>query len=243
MTSSGIIYTHTRDWYRPSGSIWINPVKNRHAKVSKIVGMGLMLVSAAMIIFLFLPIGLVELRYALQSHENPAQADTSATQTDPVNGAKPVRDEAAAHGLSAYFSIFIPKIDAKANVIANVSTTNETEFDSALMQGVAHAKGTYFPGQGKNMFLFAHSTDSPFNFTRYNAVFYLLYHLTPGDQIVLYFLDKKYIYQVRSTVVADPADTSWLYKDFGTESLILQTCDPPGTTLHRLLVIATRVNN
>lgn len=238
--TSGVIYTHRRDWYRPSGAVWINPAKNRRAKIAKTTGMGLFLLSVATIIFLFLPIGLVELRYALQSHEHPAQADVvDTTQTDAV---KAVKDEAAAHGLSSYFSIFIPKIDAKANVIPNVSTTNETVFDDALMKGVAHAEGTYFPGQGKNMYLFAHSTDSPLNFAQYNAVFYLLNKLTAGDQIVLYFLDKKYVYQVRSEVIADPTDTSWLYKDFGTETLILQTCDPPGTTLHRLLVIATRVS-
>lgn len=219
MKSSGIIYQY------------------RKYNFGKIIGMGLMLSSAAVLLFLFLPIGLVELRYELQSHEQPAQADL-APDTAP-DTAKTVRDEAAAHGLSSYFSIFIPKIDAKAAVIPNVSTVNQPEYEAALMQGVAQARGTYFPGQGKNMFLFAHSTDSPFNFTRYNAVFYLLNRLTTGDQIVIYFLDKKYIYQVRTMVIASPSDTSWLYKNFGTETLILQTCDPPGTQLRRLLVIAT----
>ncbi len=220
---------------KPRGVIY----SYRRVRNARLFGKGLIFLSLFILLYLFTPIGLVELRYALQSHEQPALADVADTkQTDP---AKAVKDEAAAHGLSSYFSIFIPKVDAKANVIPNVSVANETEFDTALMQGVAHAKGTYFPGQGKNMYLFAHSTDSPLNFTRYNAVFYLLNKLTQGDQIVLYFLDKKYIYEVRSIVIADPNDTSWLYKDFGTESLILQTCDPPGTTLRRLLVIATKI--
>lgn len=199
----------------------------------RFVGKGLLFLSAGILLYLFLPIGLVELRYDLQKHEQPVVAEILPNQD--------IQREAAAHGLQSYFSIFVPQIDARANVIPNVSTTNEKEITDALMHGVAHAAGTYFPGQGKNIFLFAHSTDSPLNFTRYNAVFYLLQKLTRGDRIVLYFLNKKYLYEVQSTVITDPSDTSWLYKNFGTETLILQTCDPPGTTIRRLLVIATRL--
>ena len=63
----------------------------------------------------------------------------------------------------------------------------------------------------------------------------------PRDRIVLYFLDKKYVYEIQSKATAEASDTSWLTKNFGTEVVILQTCDPPGTTLRRLLIIATRV--
>ena len=219
--SSGVIYSY------------------RKIQNTRRFGKGLIFAAVFVLLYLFTPIGLIELRYQLQQHEQPAQADILTAPPDDT--AKAVRDEAAAHGLSGYFSIFIPKIDAKANIIPNVNAANENEFDAALAKGVAHAAGTYFPGQGKNMFLFAHSTDSPFNFTRYNAVFYLLTKLEQGDRIVLYFLDKKYIYEIQTKVIAQPADTSWLYKNFGTETLILQTCDPPGTTIRRLLVSATRV--
>lgn len=215
MRSSGVIYSRRRQkfWLRAGNSLFF--------------------VSLGILMYLFLPIGLVELRYALQSKEEPAHAITEASVADPVVS------EAKAHGLSSYFSIFIPKIDAKAKIIPNVDAASPADYKTALMEGVAHTRGTYFPGQGQNIFLFAHSTDSPLNFTRYNAVFYLLNRLVTGDEIVLYFLDKKYIYVVRGMVVADPSDVSWLTKNFGTESLILQTCDPPGTTRHRLLVVAT----
>lgn len=216
MKSSGVIYSY------------------RRFQSGRLIGKGLIFLSVFVILYLFLPIGLVELRYALQKQEAPAVAQQDDTRN-------PVVDEAAAHGLSSYFSVFIPTIDARANIIPNVSTSNEKEIEGALSYGVAHATGTYFPGQGKNIFLFAHSTDSPFNFTRYNAVFYLLSKLARSDRIVLYFLDKKYIYEIQSTVIAQASDTAWITKDFGTETLILQTCDPPGTTLRRLLIIATRV--
>lgn len=149
-----------------------------------------------------------------------------------------IQKEAQNFGVDSYFSIVIPKIDAKANIIANVDTGNIVEYDKALSEGVAHAKGTFFPGQGRKIFLFAHSTNSPFNVARYNAVFYLLDKMTAGDQIIIYFADKRYIYKVTDTKIVGPNDTTALTSPSESELLILQTCYPPGTSWNRLLVLA-----
>jgi len=139
------------------------------------------------------------------------------------------------------FFITIPKINAQSQVIPNVDITNEKEYLAALEEGVAHASGSYFPGEGKTVFLFAHSTDSPLNVVKYNAVFYLLRKLEKGDQITVFFKGKEYIYEVSEKVYVDAKDISWLTKEFEEERLILQTCDPPAITLRRLLVIASPV--
>ena len=149
-----------------------------------------------------------------------------------------IQEEAKALGLDSYFSLYIPKLEAKAKIISNVDPTAKEEYLSSLQKGVAHARGTHFPGQGSLIYLFAHSTDSPVNFTRYNAVFYLLSKLEQGDIVTVYFADKKYVYRVSDKVLAKAEDTSWLTKEYGEEVLVLQTCDPPGTTWNRLLVIA-----
>lgn len=149
--------------------------------------------------------------------------------------------EAQNFGVNSYFSVVIPKISASSNVIANVDPANKSEYLEALKQGVAHAKGTYFPGQTGRIFLFSHSTDSPLNFARYNAVFYLLRKLEAKDEIIVFFADKKYTYEVVDKVITKPGDTSWLKPKEGEEELILMTCDPPGTTWNRLLIIAKPV--
>jgi len=149
-----------------------------------------------------------------------------------------VRAEAKDLGLDSYFSIHIPKIDAKEDIIANVDPGDKSEYLEALSEGIAHAKGTFFPGQGKNIYLFSHSTDSPLNFARYNAVFYLLGKLETGDRITIYFLDRKFTYEVTEKLVTDSGDTSWLEERGQGEVLILQTCYPPGTSLKRLIVVA-----
>jgi len=148
------------------------------------------------------------------------------------------KSQAEELGLDPYFSIFIPKIDAKANIIPNVDPGNPTDYLKALSEGVAHAKGTNFPGRGKTIYLFSHSTDSPINITRYNAVFYLLGKLEKGDRVVIYFMNQEYDYVVTDKFVTSASDTSWLTDDGSGERLILQTCDPPGTSWNRLIVVA-----
>jgi sortase A len=137
------------------------------------------------------------------------------------------------------FSILIPKLGASARVIPNVDPTNEQEFRKVLENGIAHAKGTVFPGLPGNTYLFAHSTDSWWNVGRYNAVFYLLKDLEPGDDVIVFFEDRRYNYTVDAKYIADPTEVSLLVNSRGAEErLILQTCWPPGTTWKRLFIVA-----
>ncbi len=141
------------------------------------------------------------------------------------------------------FDVMIPKIGANAEVIPNVDPSNEKEYLAALKKGVAHAKGTVFPGMPGTTYLFAHSTDSFLDVSRYNAIFFLLKDLVPGDDITVFFADKRYDYKVEKTVIIDPTDVSYLTSAQNTsEQLVLQTCWPPGTTFKRLLVIAKPVH-
>jgi sortase A len=199
---------------------------------ARTLGTGLIAFAIVGLIFSFWPIFQAEINYRFfgKSASLSTVTDVNIAETD-----------AAALGLDPYFSIYIPKIDAKANVIPNVDTGNPADYLEALKKGVAHAKGTNFPGQGKLIYIFSHSTDSPLNFARYNAVFYLLNQLQKGDTITVFFLNQEYDYQVTDEYITSPGDTSWLTDAGNGEELILQTCDPPGTSLRRLLVIAKPV--
>src|SRR5262249_41872912 len=91
-------------------------------------------------------------------------------------------------------------------------------------------------------YLFAHSTDSFWNVGRYNAVFYLLKDLKVGDDIIVFFQNRRYNYKVTETKIVDPSEVSLLTKaQQSDEQLVLQTCWPPGTTWKRQLVIAKPV--
>lgn len=216
----------------PHGAVYLHASRSVKIIYTFVRGIGAGLIGYVVIaaLFTFGPLVKNEISYNLY---HPSQIDLiNAANTSAI------QQEAQKFGINSYFSIVIPKIGAKANIIANVDPANEVEYDKALSEGVAHAKGTYFPGQGKNIFLFAHSTNALWNVSRYNAVFYLLDKMSEGDQIIIYFADKRYIYEVTGTKIVGPNDTSALSADSGTELLILQTCYPPGTSWNRLLVFA-----
>ena len=145
------------------------------------------------------------------------------------------------HPSDTEFGVVIPKIGANANVIANVDPGNYDQYMEALKNGVAHAAGTGLPGvdsPNKNIYLFAHSTDFPWNVGRYNAIFYLVKELEPGDEIDIFYNGTRHVYLVEEKKVVGPKDLHYLTEPSQEEQLILQTCWPPGTTLERLLVIA-----
>lgn len=139
------------------------------------------------------------------------------------------------------FSILIPKIGANARVFANTDPSDEKQFLPILQQGVAHAKGSVFPGIPGNTYIFAHSADNFWDVGRYNAVFYLLKDLSAGDDIVIFFENQRFNYKVSELRVVDAEDVSLLVNSQNPEGgpiLILQTCWPPGTTWKRLIVLA-----
>ncbi|KKS32448.1 MAG: sortase family protein [Candidatus Amesbacteria bacterium GW2011_GWA2_42_12] len=136
------------------------------------------------------------------------------------------------------YSVYIPKIQATSRVIGNVDASNEKAYLQALKIGVAEALGLAHPGQKGTTYLFAHSTDGPWNFTRYNAVFYLLDKTEKGDIVEIVYKNKLYKYSVFSKSVLGAQDTRYLVPQDKEEQLVLQTCWPPGTAWKRLVVVA-----
>lgn len=140
--------------------------------------------------------------------------------------------------ISTDFGIVIPKINANARVIADVDPGDYQAYIAALKNGVAHAKGTVYPGQIGNSYLFAHSVGNFWEVNRWNAVFYLLKELDKGDEVDVFYQGKRYVYVVYDKKIVDPGDTQYLSTITNYPLLTLQTCWPPGTTLKRLLVFA-----
>lgn len=145
------------------------------------------------------------------------------------------------------FGIVIEKIEVNAPVVANVNPANYSEYIAALSKGVAHARGTAFPGstqaENNNVFLFAHSAIDALAAHRYNSVFYLLRKLEVGDRIATFYKGVRYDYIVFEKKAAQAGDVRYLTEPAKEPILTLQTCDPPGSSLRRLIVTAKLVEN
>ena len=143
------------------------------------------------------------------------------------------------------FSILIPKISAKSNIIANVSPYNQKEYLEVLNKNeVAHSKTSSLPGLGGNntTYIFAHSTQQSLNMVRKNSVFYLLDELVTDDLIYIKYNGNFYKYRVYDKKVISYKEAEYLnYKEENKELLILQTCWPIGTNWKRLLVFAEKI--
>jgi LPXTG-site transpeptidase (sortase) family protein len=139
------------------------------------------------------------------------------------------------------FSIRIPEIGIDSKVVSNVDASDPDIYGPALRSGVAHAYGSAFPGDGKMVYIFGHSTDYAWNIEAYNALFYEIKDLTAGSGVFLQLGEEVYKYKVRESKVVAPEDVSFLYDYSEEDVLILQTCYPPGTTWQRLIVVAEPV--
>ena len=60
------------------------------------------------------------------------------------------------------------------------------------------------------MFIFGHSSNYPWVQSKYNEVFALLDTLQNGDDIIVYYNQKKYVYEVTDRVTVMPGDVEAL---------------------------------
>ncbi len=135
--------------------------------------------------------------------------------------------------------ITIPAVFVDEPVIYNVDPNNTAAYTAALKIGIAHASGTSFPGGGGLGYYFAHSSTPAF-VAQYNAVFYLLGKLNTGDEIFIWHEGQQHDYRVTSKEITSPTDVSFLKRSYSGETIVLQTCWPPGTSAERLLVFAAK---
>jgi sortase A len=201
-------------------------------KIFKVISTLLIVASIVMLVLIFWPVIKQQIKYSINQASGVKYVvgyEQFATFEKPLVPAN--RD----------FSIIIPEIAAVAPIVDNVDPANETEYLKALKKGIAHASGTAYPGENGNVYLFAHSTDSFYNVGKYNAVFFLLGKLRPGDQIFIFYRNTKIEYQVEEVKVVAPNDSKYLSGISDEKILTLQTCYPPGTTYQRLIVIAKQV--
>jgi LPXTG-site transpeptidase (sortase) family protein len=211
------------------------------------------LVGALTILFEFGPLLVSEFDYQrdqlFQVHHVIAQSVTTSTgqQVQTVSGSggggsssfgDTSGTDVAITPVSTDYGIIIEKINANSRVIQNVDPGNEAEYTAALAKGVAEASGSTPPGQPGNLYIFSHSTDAPWNVIRYNAVFYLLRDLDAGDRVIIFYQGRRYDYIVYDKHIIDPTDLTYLNNRYDKPVLTLQTCDPPGTLSHRLIVRA-----
>lgn len=139
--------------------------------------------------------------------------------------------------------VVIPKINVEIPVDYNVASMDEHVIQDALNNGVIHYPSTVKPGEQGNAAFFGHSSNNIFNPGKYKFAFVLLNKLQAGDMFYLTYNGKAYAYKVYDKKIVNP-DDMWVLNSVAgkTATATLITCDPPGTTLHRLVVWGEQIS-
>lgn len=202
----------------------------------KLIGSFLVIIGLAIFLFIYGPIAKEELQYLFDGWGGVSYSLNAHPDFPQVQIRQIVPKDKS-------FGIVIPKINLNAAIYRDVDPTNPKEYLPILRRGVAQSKGSVTPDKYGNVFLFAHSADAFYNVARYNALFFLIGKLEKGDEVDVFYRDKRYQYQVTEKAVVSSEYLEEYVKEKTQEGrmVTLQTCYPPGTTLKRLLVVAKMI--
>lgn len=209
--------------------------KNSYKKLTRL---GLLLVALASLgaLIIFFPVLTKEISYFFSKPN-----ENSRVASSELDSMRFFNEKDVIIAKDPLFSIIIPKIGANSKVISDIDSQDSKVYQVALTKGVAHAKGSAYPGKIGNSFYFAHSSDNFYNANRYNSVFYLLNKMEKGDFFYLVYKNWVYKYVVTETSVVSPDKVEYLNNKADEKIATLMTCWPAGTTISRLVVVGELV--
>ncbi|MDO8513415.1 MAG: class E sortase [bacterium] len=135
-------------------------------------------------------------------------------------------------------TITIPKIGIEAPIIWDI---NFDAIRENLNEGVVQYVESAYPGQIGNMFIVGHSSDYVWSKGKYKSIFALLPKLTNGDQIIISYKGKEYIYETFNYKIVAPTDIS-VIEPTDNAIVTLMTCWPIGTSQKRYIVQAKLIS-
>ncbi len=155
----------------------------------------------------------------------------------------PVIVDTASAVIGGGTKIIIPKINLEIPVDYSVTTASNAAVETALDNGVVHYPSTTKPGEIGNAAFFGHSSNNIFNPGKYKFAFVLLHELEEGDVFYLNYGDKTYAYRIFRKHIVTPKQVEVLQPIAGkTATATLITCDPPGTSINRLVVVGEQIS-
>ena len=133
---------------------------------------------------------------------------------------------------STHFGLVVPKIG-----INEIVHQDNIKHDT----GTYHLSSSSNPGSRNEVIIQTFFSKNEM-ITRKNAIFPLLHRLIPGDEIFMYYNDKKYTYQVEELkTISTTTYLKGVDKKY-TSSLRIDVNWPPGLYFQKLMVYATLVD-
>jgi LPXTG-site transpeptidase (sortase) family protein len=192
------------------------------------LGFGLACGTAVIAVFLFTMFNELVITPFIHPDQGTGQAPALDKTGEPVDTAPKIR---------------IPKINVEIPLVYDAKSSDEKDIETALDKGVVHYPSTVLPGQTGNSAFFGHSSNNILNPGKYKFAFILLHELQPKDTFYLTNDGKLYTYEVISRRVVNPSEVGVLGPVAGqSATATLITCDPPGTSNNRLIVVGKQIS-
>lgn len=134
-------------------------------------------------------------------------------------------------------SLEIPAIGLVTAVVKG-RTTDIPSLEKDLDKGVVVYPGSVDPGNDGQTIILGHSAPPGWPKIKHDWVFTDINNLTPGDQIIVYFNNAKYVYRVTSKKIIKKGEDLPVNETPATNVLTLISCWPPGKDQDRITVSA-----
>jgi sortase A len=138
--------------------------------------------------------------------------------------------------------IIIPKINLEVPIVYGLDSIDEKEIQGGLEQGVVHYASSPEPGEIGNVVIVGHSSNNILNSGKYKFAFVLLKRLEVEDTFFVQKDGVRYTYKVYEKKIVPPSDVSVLGATDRANTITLITCDPPGTSINRLIIHAEQIS-
>jgi len=138
--------------------------------------------------------------------------------------------------------IIIPKINLEVPVVFDLGSIQEEDIQNALEDGVVHFASSPNPGEIGNSVIVGHSSNNILNAGKYKFAFVLLKRLEVEDTFFVQRDGVRYTYKIYEKRIVPPSEVSVLQTQDRANTMTLITCDPPGTSINRLIVVAEQIS-
>lgn len=195
------------------------------------------IMTAVVFAFIFLFLQYNQFLFAtVHAYVSPGSIDSQNIIVDPSTSTK----------VGPEPKIIIPKINVEAPMVYGVDPLDDTKVENELRNGTVHypiANAASVPGQNGATTILGHSSMDVFDDGKYKFVFVQLSKLNEGDNFYINYQGTRYTYSVTKKEIISPNEIAKVTPTDPTKpSVILITCDPPGTALKRLLVFADQIS-
>lgn len=131
----------------------------------------------------------------------------------------------------------IPKIGISVPLVF-AESQNEKDVGNALNGGAVHFPDSVLPGEAGQTIILGHSAPLGWPKIKYDWVFSRINELTEGDEILVYFDHRKYVFSVTGKFFLDRGEEVPELLTKNKNVLTLISCWPPGKDIKRIAVEA-----